>query len=344
MPSTVRRPLLIAVVAALALSAAACSGGSSDDSSGSKGSTTTSTVVEGHADLGEPAEVPKEGSKGCGTEPDVARIAASRPGDVSQQFSSGGDDRQYRLAVPQDYDPDEPAPLVVNLHGSGSSADQASVYGDVTHAATDRGMIVVTPNAIDKNWQLGPDGRDADFLRTLVDDIESRYCVDLNRVHIMGMSLGAWKAAATGCAEPDRYASAALITVEVFPGTCDELPVVAFHGTADTTVPYGEGADPGVVVQGNNARLPGALHNIEAWADNGGCDPKPKVLEIGEDVVLRQYIDCDPGVDVELYTIKGGGHTWPGADIDIAAPNLTTHTIDATDIALDWFEAHPRQP
>jgi polyhydroxybutyrate depolymerase len=42
--------------------------------------------------------------------------------------------------------------------------------------------------------------------------------------------------------------------------------------------------------------------------------------------------------DVELYTIFGGDHTWPGADIAIGP---TTPTVDATRLALDFFEAHP---
>ena len=323
----------VAVGALLALGA--CSGSSSPSADASRATTTAPARSTTTA----PAA---EGTAGCGRDPDVATIAATRPGDVEQTISSGGEDRIYRLAVPADYDPETPVPLVLNLHGSGSNALQASAYGDVPRAGTDRGMIVVAPQAIDGRWELGGTGRDGDFLMALVDDIEQRYCIDEDRVHIVGMSLGAWKAAATACANPGRFASAVLVTVEVFPGTCDPLPVLAFHGTADRTVPYGEGADPGVTVVGSNARLPGALHNIAEWADNGGCDPEPALREVGDDVVLRTYAGCDPGVDVELYTIQGGGHTWPGADLDIAEPSLTTHTIDATALALDWMEAHPR--
>jgi polyhydroxybutyrate depolymerase len=321
---------------------ASCSG-SGSDAGAAPPTTATSASTSAPGASGDPADVDADASDGCGTPADVAPVEADPPGDVAQSFPSGGVDRVYRLAVPAGYDPDDAAPLVVNLHGSGSDAVQASVYGHVPQAATDRGMIVVTPEAVDHNWQLG-EGEDSAFLEALVDDIEARYCIDRNRVHIMGMSLGAWKAAATACTEPDRYASAALVTVEVFPGDCDPLAVVAFHGTADTTVPYGEGADPGIEVRNSNAGLPGAVHNIEAWAENGGCEAEPEVLEIGDDVILRRYSDCDPGVDVELYTIEGGGHTWPGADLDLGRPELTTQTIAATEISLDWFEEHPKEP
>ena len=311
---------------------AACSSGGSD-----AGAPTTTSADEATTTT---APAP-EGTAGCGKAADVEPLGDDPPGDVAATFTSGGVERVYRLSVPPGYDPDVPAPLVFNLHGSGSNAIQASVYGDVPRRAAEDGTIVVTPEAIDGKWELAGTGADGDFLIGLLDDIESRYCVDPARTHIMGMSLGAWKAAATACAFPGRFASAALVTVEVFPGECEPLPVIAFHGTGDHVVPYGEGADPGITVQGFNANLPGAVDNIERWADNGGCAPEPEISEIGDDVTLRRFVDCDPGVDVELYTIAHGDHTWPGAAIDISGHGGTTQTIDATDLALAWFADHP---
>ena len=221
--------------------------------------------------------------------------------------------------------------------------EQSQSETDVPKRAAEKGYLVVTPEAIDGTWELGGTGADGDFLIGLLDDIEARYCVDQDRTHIMGVSLGAWKAAATACSFPGRFASAVLVTVEVFPGTCDPLPVMAFHGTADATVPYGPGADPGVTVVGSNKDLPGAESNIAKWAENGGCDPDPVLSEPADDIVLRRFEGCDPGIDVELSTVLGGGHTWPGADIEIAKPGLTTQSIDATDLAMAWFAAHPRR-
>lgn len=330
--------VLLVVVAVVGL--AACSGSSSSDGAATGPASSAAPATTTTLDPADPASVPADPSDGCGTEPDVAVLDPDeRPGDVAATYDADGVERAYRLAVPASYDVDEPAPLVVNLHGSGSNALQASTYGDVPRAAAERGMLTVAPEAIDGRWELAGEGVDGDFLTGLVADLEARYCIDRNRVFLLGMSLGAWKAAATACSFDGTFASLALVTVEVFPGDCDPIAVVAFHGRADFTVPYGEGG----TVDGTgspNEGVTGTLVNIAAWADNAGCDPEPAIERIGDDVELRRYEGCDLGLGVELYTIDEGGHTWPGADIEIGR---TTQTIDATELALDWFEAHPRR-
>jgi polyhydroxybutyrate depolymerase len=322
-----------AIVGACVLVAGCAGDDDGTDESGADATTTTTEVPE--------PEV--AASEGCGLEPDVALMADQALGDATATFDTsglegGGVERTYRLAVPADYDPDVPVPLVLNLHGSGSNALQATAYGDVARQGTARGMIVVAPDAIDGQWELLPVGTDGEFLDALLADVAARYCIDEDRVHAVGMSLGAWRAAAQACGFPGRIASIALVTVEVPAPECEPMPVVAFHGTDDAVVAYGEGGgtvDPADAV---NAGLPGTLENMDGWATFGGCGAEATVTGIGDDVTHHVWPDCDEGVGVELYTIIGGGHTWPGADIEIGA---TTQTIDATQLALDWFEAHP---
>ena len=269
-PPTPRRRTarIAALVVACALVAFGCSGGSSADPPRSTPPTTAPGTTVG-----------RRRSAGCGRPADAARVGKGLPGDVPLRFPVGGHDRSYRLGVPRSYDPNRPTPLIVNLHGAGSNVVQASVYSDLPRQAGARGYLVVTPDAIDGKWQLSPAGTDADFLAALVDDVERRYCVDLDRVHLIGMSLGAWKAAATACHDPDRYASIALVTVEVYPGKCPPMPVVAFHGTADPVVAYGAGGGTVESADTPNAGLPGTLTNIAAWAEGNGCAPEPSMRD-----------------------------------------------------------------
>ena len=332
-----RHPL--AALAALALLIAVATAGCSDDDPGGADPQGADEAVDGGGEVAGRSPSP---SPGCGLEPDVPLMTDEIDGDATATFTSGGVERSYRLAVPADYDPDTPVPLVLNLHGATWNALMATTYGGVARAATDRGMIVVAPDAVNTVWDLVPVGADGDFLDALLDDVASRYCVDEDRVHAIGMSLGAWRAATSACAYPGRIASLALVTIEIFPGDCEPLPVVAFHGTHDDRAPYGEGGgiDPARTALPD---LPGALENMAGWATNGGCDTEAVVEPIGDDVTRHRYPGCDDGIDVELYTIIGGGHTWPSPAVDLVPDVPTTHTIDATQLALDWFEAHPRR-
>jgi polyhydroxybutyrate depolymerase len=327
------RPRLLVLACSLLL-LAACSGSS-------EGSSPTTSGAGDRRDATVPttATAPAR-SAGCGKAPEVTAPAQDRPGDVPLTFDADGTERGYRLAIPRTYRKDRPAPLILNLHGSGSNAVQQSVYSDLPRRGGALGYVVVTPDAVDGRWQLTPTGTDDDFLTALVDHVEATTCIDLDRVHVTGMSLGAWKSALEVCQHPDRFASAVLVTVEVHPRGCGPTSVLAFHGTADRTVPYGEGSDPGVTVTGANAGLPGARDNIAQWADAAGCEPEPDTTRIGDDVERRALTGCRDGVDVALYTIEGGGHTWPGADITIGP---TTQTVDATDLALAWFAEHPHR-
>jgi polyhydroxybutyrate depolymerase len=316
---------------AIALTLAACSSSAPHAATAAPPSSAATTT---------PTTQPRpHDSDGCGTKP---RVTATHDatGDVALHFDSGGRQRSYRFGVPASYDENTPAPLILNLHGSGSNAIQQSVYSRLPVVGETRGYLVVTPDAINANWEISGSGPDDRFLTGLLDDIEHNYCVDLDRVYAAGISLGAWKAAITACSHQDRFAAIALVAVEVAPAQC-VMPVVAFHGTADHIVPYGEGADPGVVVTGPNAGLPGVKTNMANWAKNDGCSAQKRVVAIGSDVEQWIYPGCTNGTGVEFYSIKHGDHTWPGSPINVIG--RTTHTIDATKIALDWFAAHPKR-
>ena len=317
------RARVLALATAL-LIVAGCSGAAGSDRAADSSPTTIPAVAA---------------SAGCGTLPSVT--ATDDPlGDVPLELGSGGRTRHYRLGVPASYDPNTPSPVILDLHGAVSNAQQQSTVSQLPAKGTARGYLVVSPDAINGSWELTADGADDTFLMALLDDVAQRYCVDLDRVHAAGISLGSWKATVTACTHQDRFASIALVAEEVAPPGCS-LPVVAFHGTADRVVPYGAGADPGVVVTGSNAGLPGVEVNMPKWATNDGCSEEKDVVHLDPDVDHWIYRDCPEGTGVELYSIVGGGHAWPGSPIGGVG---VTRTIDATAIALDWFDAHPRAP
>ncbi len=344
-PTRLGRLLVGLVVAALA---AACSSGSSGSSgtSAAPGSdrTATGTGSTGTGSPGAGSGRAAKGTAGCGTPlPSDLHGPAGQDADVVRTLGSGGATRSYRLGVPRDSTNRKPQPLVLNFHGSGSNALEQSAYSQLPDRGERRGYVVVTPDAIGGQWQLfptdGSGGTDLAFAQTLIAEVERHLCIDTTRVFADGISLGSAFATDLACTLPTRIAAVGLVAEEVVFPPCDRaLPVIAFHGTADPVVPYEEGDLP---AGQPNAGLPGTEHNMARWAELAHCSPTPQITRIGTEVDHWVWSGCAPGSAVQLYSIQGGGHTWPGSPVKVDRLGHTTDQVDATALVLDFFDAHP---
>lgn len=83
--------------------------------------------------------------------------------------------------------------------------------------------------------------------------------------------------------------------------------------------------------------------NAAAWARRDGCTGAPVRTTIAADVVLDRY-SCPSGMDVQLYSVLGGGHIWPGSDSPLYPEFIVgsnTDSINATALIWDFFRTHP---
>ena len=60
-------------------------------------------------------------------------------------------------------------------------------------------------------------------------------------------------------------------------------------------------------------------------------------------ITRRVWAGCRAGSSVVLYTVDGGGHTWPGSPVVLSAAVFgpTTEAISATHLMLGFFGTHP---
>ena len=84
------------------------------------------------------------------------------PGTSDETFDHDGVERTYRLTVPAAYDGTGATPIVVNLHGFTSTAEQQDAFSAMPERAGDRGYVVVSPQGLDADIPLG-DGVSAPF-------------------------------------------------------------------------------------------------------------------------------------------------------------------------------------
>jgi polyhydroxybutyrate depolymerase len=279
-------------------------------------------------------------SAGCGIAPSERATTAH-----DATITTGAGDRTYSVVVPPGRDDQAPLPLVLDLHGATMDNDWEDQTSQMAALGTDEGFVTVTPQAPDglQIWDLDPAGDDVDFVLELLAGLEETLCLDTARVYVTGFSAGGMMALTLGCAHDDRFAAVAAVagTIELREcGAERAVPLLAFHGTADTAVDFDDGEIP-VVIANQSRNQPGTSvpDAVAQWAARNGCTDPPAEEDIADDVLLLRH-DCPAGAETELYVVEGGGHTWPGSNasallVEQAGP--TTMSIDATELTWDFF-------
>jgi polyhydroxybutyrate depolymerase len=276
-------------------------------------------------------------SAGCGSAAPHAAGASDETIDVAAV------QRTYILRVPPGYDGSRPVPLVVNLHGAGSNAREQNFYSGFANKADAEGFVLLAPNALGTpaSWNFVGLPREADdlaFVAAMLDRAESGLCIDTSRVYAAGISSGAAMSVALACSMQDRIAAIAPVAGSWYPPGCPKdhpMPVISFHGTDDPVVKYGGGEGAAIIP------TPPVEQTAAKWAAADGCSATPAVTQPSEHIRVTAYTGCAGGVAVTLYTIVGGGHTWPGARVGIDILGATTQEVNATDEIWRFFTSQP---
>ena len=327
---------LLTVTAAALLLAAAIAGCGHDGAAGPSATGGTLQPVSASA------------ASGCGHK--------EASGSLKYALTVSGHHRTVIVHVPSGYTGAKKLALVLNLHGSESTAGAQEKFSGMDATSDADGFIVAYPQALipdgtGYDWnipgqpmvsgKLPPASAPSDvtFLTTLIRDLAGRYCIDLSRVYATGVSGGGRMASQLACDASSVVAAIAPVAGLRYPSPCPDarpVPVIAFHGTADLIDPFdGNGAPYWTYSVPAAARL---------WAGHDHCAARSQITS-GRGYHRTRYTSCRDGAEVELYAITGEGHEWPGGP---AMPSAITSVLgpqsDAVDAnALIWafFRAHP---
>lgn len=346
-----------ALVATLTLALGACGGSGSGGAEADRPGTTR-TSGAGTAD-----RVPARPSAGCGT-------STVRAGQERVTIESGGQERWFLRHVPPAHDGRTPVPLVLDFHGYSEGAEVHTQMSKLGEFGDTEGFVTLFPQGTGPvpRWDFGldPGSADVTFARDLLELAGRTLCIDEARVYVTGLSNGAFFTSILACVLADRIAAVAPVAgVRAIDG-CDParpVPVVAFHGTADTFVTFdgspGTGASRLPAPDGSGRTL-GELggdrapvlgtpvpEHLRRWAQRNGCRTEPRERRVADDVT-RVAWPCPDGAEVLLYRIEGGGHSWPGSEFSAGIEGIvgrTTMSISANEVMWEFFQAHPlRRP
>lgn len=238
---------------------------------------------------------------------------------ITGSIQHDGIQRNYRLHLPTNLPAGSHPPLVFNLHGFTSNAQQQELYSGMNAVADTAGFIICYPDGIGNAWNVGvPGGSTADdvgFIAALIDKFHAENGIDLERVYSCGMSNGGFFSYRLACEMGDRIAAIASVTGSMTTAqldACDPvrpMPVLEIHGDADLIVNYNGG--------NGTAPIPDVF---DFWVAQNACDGTFDAENFPDavpgDQATAKFVahrQCAEGVEVILITILNGGHTWPGA-------------------------------
>ena len=290
----------------------------------------------------------------CRTGPShTTTTAPTRPGTVRRPLTWEGQRRTYLLHRPEDLPSGSHPPLVVVLHGATLSADQTERYYHWDALADADGFVVAYPQGINDAWNAGSCCSDAPnrgtddvgFIAAAIADATERTDTDPSRRYITGVSNGAMMALRYHCERPDQLAAVGSVA-GTFTFPCDHpppVPFIAIHGLDDRVVTFAR--SDSTFETGPGIRLP-AQETIDRFRAADRCHD-PMTRSTGP--VHTETAICSPGLDVEVITVDGAGHQWPGARIDPARLAIDgphdqpSRAVDATAELWTFFVGHTRQ-
>jgi polyhydroxybutyrate depolymerase len=286
-------------------------------------------------------------SSGCST---------ASPGSTTLSLKVNGFTRTVIVHVPRRSTGTTPLALVLNMHGSGSTALEQEGFTKMNTAANHDGFIVAYPQAlipdgIGFDWNIpgvpliggGPvpkgSANDVKFLTSLVAIMESKYCINPKEVYATGFSGGARMASQLACDDSGLFAAVAPVSGLRRATPCPTtraVPVISFHGSADPVDPF-DG-------HGQKYWTYSVTTAAKAWSTQDHCTSVAHSAPVSG-VKLTTYTACSNGAQVELYEIVGEGHEWPGGP---TLPSSLTgllgpqsSLVSANGLMWVFFQAHP---
>jgi poly(hydroxyalkanoate) depolymerase family esterase len=305
-------------------------------------------------------------------------------GMVSERGAGYG----YAVYLPPGLAAGRAVPLVVVLHGCGATADQIAAASQYDAVAARARFIVLYPDVSTLDvvhgrcwrgmWAPEAEGRgkgDAGAIAAMAGAVAGRWPADRRRVYVIGVSSGAFEAAALGVYYPDRFAAIGMLSGAAYIGgqlacvpagagpastgtlaraallqmgsRARVMPVIVMQGDADTTIAYRcapqtislwLSINDLILRRGRLPALPGSP-----------ADVRRGVVAGGHAYSVLSYAGASGCVIAQLWTIHRMGHFWSGGSAGRASalysdPHGPSAATASWTFFTHWTLSGPRRP
>ena len=276
-----------------------------------------------------------------------------------------GDTRSFSVYLPnQSANSCEPLPVVFAFHGVLMNGQTMAEMTDLHELGARCGFIVVYPDGSGhgrfRTWNAGGrSGRlervaedDVGFVRAMLRIVQSKYCVDPDRIHATGFSNGAMMCYRLAVEMPHVFASIAPVagTLAV-PATASSsltatssltasplrpraVPSLHIHGTEDKFVPW----------DGPNARTPKNLdfcsvpQTVAAWTRLHATTYNTSIL--CNTLPCSDRVQDGTHIDIQSYQVDSSVIDNPVEDGKATESGMGSATSTPTPIAIQLVRVH----
>lgn len=275
--------------------------------------------------------------------------------DVDDTLMIFGRERFFRVHLPMGYNDQKEYPLVFVFHGGLGNPDNIEKVTNFSLKADTEEFIVVYPygtGSFEKRlltWNTGEccgyaykkNINDIAFIKSVLQKIKSEYMINDKMIYATGFSNGGMMCYLLACEMSDQFAAVAPVAATMFKedacNPANELSIIIFNSLDDQQIPYEGGIGEESVVK--IEKLP-VEKVVDFWSHKFNCT----FLNKTEGSDYRKIDFGNPnGIEVVLYTLLKGGHTWPGGEKIRSFAKTPLKSISATDLIWDFFKNHPKE-
>jgi polyhydroxybutyrate depolymerase len=281
-------------------------------------------------------------------------LRSAAAADEKHSIHVDGLPRNYLLHVPGDLPSGKPAPLVLVFHGGGGHDWNMPGFTHFDDLADQEGFVVAYPDAIDRNWNDSRGVATADdvgFTRAVIADVSRAHLIDAHRVYATGISNGGFFSNRLACDAADKIAAIASVAATMPRPLVTEckpsrpISVLYIQGTGDPLVPI-SGGTIGFVRGRHRGENISLADSAKFWRENDRISSAPEVKALpdrfddGTHVRREIWTGGKDDTEVDVYTVEGGGHTWPGGPqyLPKVIVGKASQNLNATRTIWEFFQ------